>query len=143
VLGQTSKCWVAGVANSAGTVLTASSVWLVVRSELTTNPNGRSGVWLTEQHSGRASLSAGIRASSSGQHVIAPMACICCMLMEHCITWSPVTSASPASAQSAIASIRVEVTILRIMVLCRMLEALFFRLLACQSVTFVTLRHLF
>ena len=52
MLGQTSKCWVAGVANSAGTVLTASSVWLVVRSELTTNPNGSSGVWLTKPAQG-------------------------------------------------------------------------------------------
>ena len=33
------------------------------------------------------------------------MACISCALIEHCITWSPSTSASPASAHNTIASV--------------------------------------
>jgi hypothetical protein len=101
-----------------------SSDWWVTRSELTTNPSGRSGAWLTEQHAGRSSLKAGTRASSLGQHVVTPIACICCIDIEHCITWSPVTSASPASAHNAIVNANIAVTIFRDVVLVSIVEGL-------------------
>ena len=74
---------------------------------------------------------------------MASIACICPMVMEHCITWSSVTSASPASAHNAIASTSAAVMVLRILVLRRMLEGLFFVGLARQSVMSVTLASYF
>jgi len=123
-LRQTPKCGATGAVNCAGKEVTTSSEWLVARSEFTTNPNGRSGPRLIEQHGGRSLLSAGTRVSLVGQHVIEPMACICCMVMKHRITWSACTRATLASAHKTMVTANRVVISLRNVVLPGIFEVL-------------------
>ena len=92
----------ADAVKAEGGVAAISSEWAFACLLLTTNPKGSSGALLTEQHGARFAGIAGDQDSSNGQHDIEPMACISCIDIEHCMTWSPCTSANPASAHTAI-----------------------------------------
>ena len=137
------KCCVDWGVTTAEVPATASVGCEIVRSELTTNPNGRSGALLTEQHGGRSPFSAGAWVSSLGQHDIGPIACIACMLIEHCITWSPGSSASPASAHNRMVSARVAISAFRIVALFSIASAYSPTPAALGSVTTVTSCQLF